>query len=80
VHFIICSLQQDFGGPPAKRARTEEDLEPEEDWLKSHHGTINVRVLIPAGGDRPEWKLDGGVQNILLDLTESVSQYILIFL
>lgn len=47
-------------------------MEPEEEWLKKHHGTVNVRVAVPAGGDRPEWKLDGGVQNIPLDITETV--------
>uniref|UniRef100_A0A8R1DE60 Ubiquitin-like domain-containing protein n=1 Tax=Caenorhabditis japonica TaxID=281687 RepID=A0A8R1DE60_CAEJA len=38
-------------GPPAKRQKTEEDLEPEEEWLKKISGQIEIVVQLPQAAD-----------------------------
>ncbi len=59
------------GGPPAKRARTEDDLEPEQVWLNKVKGVINVRVQTPSS---TEWTLDGSTVTIAIDVTETVEE------
>ena len=57
------------GGPPAKRARTEEDLEPEEEWLKKVNGTIELIVQLPQA---PENGMDGSFVQFSVQVTAPV--------
>ncbi|PIC49711.1 hypothetical protein B9Z55_008232 [Caenorhabditis nigoni] len=62
----------DFGsGPPAKRARTEEDLEPEEEWLKKVNGSIEVMVQLPQS---PENGMDGSIVMFNVQVTAPLSE------
>lgn len=57
-------------GPSAKRARFEEDLEPEELWLRKVQGQISLNIQTPP---TDEWNLKGKSFNISLDITSPVS-------
>jgi len=57
-------------GPPAKRARTEEDLEPENVWLSKVNGIINLKVQTPSS---TEWTLDGGTVSIPIDMSDTIT-------
>ncbi|EFO84458.1 CRE-PRP-21 protein [Caenorhabditis remanei] len=59
------------GGPPAKRARTEEDLEPEEEWLKKVNGTIELIVQLPQA---PENGMDGSFVQFSVQVTAPMSE------
>ncbi|KAJ8048110.1 Splicing factor 3A subunit 1 [Holothuria leucospilota] len=61
------------GEPPAKRQKTEDSLIPEQQFLSMHRGPVSFRIQIPAQSDKPEWKLNGQMMNIMLPLTDQVS-------
>ncbi|KAL3993662.1 Pre-mRNA splicing factor PRP21 like family protein [Acanthocheilonema viteae] len=61
------------GPPPAKKARTEDELESEADWLTKVTGSITVTVQIPSTAPNPDWKLDGRRLNVSLDIAAPVS-------
>ncbi|EGT52787.1 CBN-PRP-21 protein [Caenorhabditis brenneri] len=64
--------QMDFaGGPPAKRARTEEDLEPESEWLKKVSGAIEIIVQLPQA---PENGMDGSLVQFTIQVTAPMSE------
>uniref|UniRef100_A0A1I7TGB9 Splicing factor 3A subunit 1 n=1 Tax=Caenorhabditis tropicalis TaxID=1561998 RepID=A0A1I7TGB9_9PELO len=64
--------QMDFGGgPPAKRARTEEDLEPESEWLKKVNGSIDVVVQLPHA---PENGMDGSLIQFTVQVTAPLGE------
>ncbi|VDM37634.1 unnamed protein product [Toxocara canis] len=61
------------GAPPAKKARTEEDLESEASWLAKVSGSITVSVQTPNSTPNPDWKLDGSVLSVSMDVAAPVS-------
>ncbi|VDN55427.1 unnamed protein product [Dracunculus medinensis] len=61
------------GPPPIKKARTEDELESESDWLSKVSGSIDVGVQTPANSTNPEWKLDGSIINVSMDVAAPVS-------
>ncbi|VDK21414.1 unnamed protein product, partial [Anisakis simplex] len=67
------SQQQSDGAPPAKRARTEDDLESEADWLAKVSGSITINVQTPTNSSNPDWKLDGKNLSVSLDVAAPVS-------
>ncbi|VDD86135.1 unnamed protein product [Enterobius vermicularis] len=60
-------------GPPTKRARTEDELESEADWLTKVSGSITVSVQLPTGAPNPDWKLDGSLLEVSMDVAAPVS-------
>uniref|UniRef100_A0A0R3RT98 Splicing factor 3A subunit 1 n=1 Tax=Elaeophora elaphi TaxID=1147741 RepID=A0A0R3RT98_9BILA len=56
------------GPPPAKKARTEDELESEADWLMKVTGSITVIVQIPSTAPNPDWKLDGRRLSVSMDI------------
>uniref|UniRef100_A0A0N5ADX1 Splicing factor 3A subunit 1 n=1 Tax=Syphacia muris TaxID=451379 RepID=A0A0N5ADX1_9BILA len=60
-------------GPPAKRARTEDELESEADWLTKVSGSITVSVQLPGSAPNPDWKLDGSLLEVSMDVAAPVS-------
>ncbi|CAD6190228.1 unnamed protein product [Caenorhabditis auriculariae] len=52
------------GGPPSKRARTEEDLEPEDVWLQKIHGQVEILLQLPVA---QEFGLDGSIVGFQAD-------------
>ncbi|XP_072045442.1 splicing factor 3A subunit 1-like [Amphiura filiformis] len=60
-------------GPPAKKAKTEESLIPEDTFLARNKGPVTFRVAIPNLGDKPEWKCNGQLLTFTLPLTDQVS-------
>ncbi|KAL5004725.1 hypothetical protein ScPMuIL_018181 [Solemya velum] len=59
--------------PPSKKQKTEDQLIPEEDFLRTHKGPVHFKVAIPKYGDKPEWNLNGQMLSFSLPLTDSVS-------
>ncbi|CAJ0919650.1 unnamed protein product, partial [Mesorhabditis belari] len=63
--------QMDFAAqPPAKKQKTEDDLEPEHAWLAKVPPTIEVRILLPQD---PQWQLDGSVVSFNVESAAMVS-------
>ncbi|KAK6059357.1 surp module [Cooperia oncophora] len=58
------------GGPPPKRQRTEEDLEPEAEWLTKVSGTIDLRIQLPIAA---EFNMDGSIIGLQIDVTSQVA-------
>ncbi|XP_028026204.1 splicing factor 3A subunit 1 [Bombyx mandarina] len=61
-------------GPAAKRARTEDALEPEGAWLARHPGAVPLQVSLPAAPERAEWRLDGRAVPLTLPLSAAVAE------
>ena len=61
------------GGPPAKRAKTEDDLMPEAEFLSRNTGPVTFKVTVPKQADKPEWKLNGQTLTFTLPLRDNVS-------
>ncbi|XP_052784621.1 splicing factor 3A subunit 1-like [Mya arenaria] len=59
--------------PPSKKQKTEDQLIPEEDWLKQHQGNVKFRVSVPNMPDKPDMNLKGQVLNFSLPYTDNVS-------
>lgn len=60
--------------PPSKKARTEEQLMPENEFLaRNKGGPVTFRVQVPNMMDKSEWKLSGQAFTITLPLTDTVS-------
>ncbi|KAJ1346967.1 hypothetical protein KIN20_001902 [Parelaphostrongylus tenuis] len=58
------------GAPPVKRQRTEEDLEPEAEWLTKVTGTIDLRIQLPTSA---EFNMDGSIIGLPIEVTSQVS-------
>lgn len=59
--------------PPNKRARTEDNLIPEQEFLQRHNGFITVQVQIPNAADKGDWKLNGQLVSMTLALTDTIA-------
>ncbi|KAK6020359.1 ubiquitin family protein, partial [Ostertagia ostertagi] len=57
-------------GPPAKRQRTEDDLEPEAEWLTKVNGIIDLRIQLPTSA---EFNMDGSIIGLQIDVTSQVA-------
>lgn len=57
-------------GPPAKRQRTEDDLEPEAEWLTKVNGTIDLRIQLPTSA---EFNMDGSIIGLQIDVSSQVA-------
>ncbi|KAG6441665.1 splicing factor 3A subunit 1 isoform X2 [Manduca sexta] len=61
-------------GPAAKRARTDDSLEPETTWLTRHPGAVPLQVVLPSLPERAEWRLDGRSLPLSLPLSTTVAE------
>lgn len=61
--------------PPSKKLRSEDNLLPESDFLALHNGPVSLQVQVPAGADKPEWRLNGQIISFNLALGDSVSTF-----
>ena len=59
--------------PPSKRARGEDNLMPEADFLARNVSPVTFRILVPSASDKPEWKLNGQMLAVTLPLSDSIS-------
>ena len=60
--------------PAAKRARGEDSLINEQDFLNMYAGgLVSFQVTIPTVSDKPEWKLNGQLEPMTLPLSDQVS-------
>ncbi|XP_050389734.1 splicing factor 3A subunit 1 [Patella vulgata] len=59
--------------PPNKKAKTEDNLIPEQVFLKKNKGPVKISVSVPKVADKPEWSLNGQKLEFTLPLTDSVS-------
>ncbi|XP_041988895.1 splicing factor 3A subunit 1 isoform X1 [Aricia agestis] len=60
--------------PAAKRARTEDALEPEQAWLNAHPGPVHIQVMLPMAPERSEWRLDGRALPLQVSLASTVGE------
>lgn len=68
----IC--KEDSDEPAAKRARGEDSLINEQDFLNMYAGgLVTFSVLVPTVSDKPEWKLNGQMIQMTLPLSDQVS-------
>ncbi|WKX97788.1 hypothetical protein Q1695_013455 [Nippostrongylus brasiliensis] len=56
-------------GPPAKRQRNEDELEPEAEWLNKVSGTIDLRIQLPTNA---EFNMDGSIIGLQIDVKSTV--------
>uniref|UniRef100_A0A3Q3RTM5 Splicing factor 3a, subunit 1 n=1 Tax=Mastacembelus armatus TaxID=205130 RepID=A0A3Q3RTM5_9TELE len=61
--------------PVSKKMKTEDNLIPEEEFLRRNKGPVAVKVQVPNMQDKTEWKLDGQVLNFTVPLTDQVCKY-----
>ncbi|XP_074652831.1 splicing factor 3A subunit 1-like [Tubulanus polymorphus] len=59
--------------PPTKKAKTEDSLLPEEEFLRRYKAPVTFQVQIPNMPDKSEWKLTGQMLTLTLPLTDNVS-------
>lgn len=59
--------------PPNKRARTEDNLIPEQEFLQRHNGFITIQVQVPNVNDKGDWKLNGQLVSMTMNLTDTVA-------
>ena len=71
--YIQPGLAMEDDEPAAKRSRTEENLIPEGEFLARNVSPVTMKVSVPNMPDKPEWKLEGQMLNVTLDLTETVN-------
>ena len=66
--------QDELDEPAAKRARGEDSLINELEFLNMYGGgLVTFSVLVPAATDKPEWKLNGQMIQMTLPLSDQVS-------
>lgn len=66
--------QGDDDQPPNKKARTEDNLLPEAEFLaRNGSGPVTVHVQVPHNTEKPEWRLNGQMMTVTLPPTESVA-------
>jgi splicing factor 3A subunit 1 len=59
--------------PAAKRSKTEENLMPEAEFMARFGSPVTFKVLVPAMPDKPEWKLEGQMLSLTMELTDTVT-------
>lgn len=74
---VSQQLQQaqmmDEDEPSSKRQKTEENLMPEREFMARNISPVTFKVLVPAMPDKPEWKLEGQMLSLTLELTDTVN-------
>uniref|UniRef100_A0A8C5DUX0 Splicing factor 3A subunit 1 n=1 Tax=Gouania willdenowi TaxID=441366 RepID=A0A8C5DUX0_GOUWI len=56
--------------PVNKKMKTEDNLIPEDEFLRRNKGPVAVKVQVPNMQDKSEWKLNGQVLNFTVPLTD----------
>lgn len=59
--------------PLTKRQKTEENLVPEEEFLKENKSPVTFCVQLPTLAEKADWKLNGQIITLTLPLTDMVS-------
>lgn len=59
--------------PPYKKARTEDNLIPEAEFLQNNQSNVSVKVQVPHSSEKAEWRLNGQVINLTLPYTDTLS-------
>lgn len=70
-HDIASSMDE----PPSKKSRTEDNLIEESVFLQRHSaaGPITVQVQCPNMTEKNDWKLNGQILSLSVNLTDTVS-------
>ncbi|KAI2809692.1 splicing factor 3a, subunit 1 [Blomia tropicalis] len=59
--------------PAFKKARTEDNLIPEEQFLQNNPPNVSIKIQVPHTNEKPEWRLNGQIINLTLPYTDSLS-------
>ena len=70
---VIPAMAPPMKEPPSKRARGEDNLMPEADFLARNVSPVTFRILVPSASDKPEWKLNGQMLAVTLPLSDPIS-------
>ncbi|RWS31181.1 splicing factor 3A subunit 1-like protein [Leptotrombidium deliense] len=75
IMHVPLSMSHGLGDdePFFKKARTEDNLMSEEDFIRRNSGPVTFKVQVPNIPDKPEWKLHGQMLTLSLPLTDLVS-------
>lgn len=72
-HVASATAGEPDDEPIAKKAKTEDSLIPEEQFLAQNKSPVTFKVVVPVMADKPEWKLNGQTLAFTLALTDTVS-------
>ncbi|KPM05088.1 splicing factor 3A subunit 1-like protein [Sarcoptes scabiei] len=67
------AAQQDLFEPAYKKTRTEDNLVPEDEFLKTSAPNVTIKINVPISTEKSEWKLNGQVINLTLPYTDALS-------
>ena len=71
---LRMSQQPEIGLEPVyKKLRTEDNLIPEQEFLKSNPPNVSVKIQVPHSTEKSEWRLNGQVINLTLPYTNTFS-------
>jgi splicing factor 3A subunit 1 len=59
--------------PALKKQRTEENLIPEDEFIKKNPGNVSIKIQVPQSTEKNDWKLSGQFINLTLPLTDTIS-------
>merc|ERR1739844_657324 len=65
--------QMEMDEPPNKKARGEDNLMPEADFLARNVSPVTFRVVVPNDPEKPDWELNGQMLTLTLPLSDPIS-------
>jgi len=63
----------DMGGPPVKKARPEDNLIPEEDFLRTEPARVVFQISVPKV-EKDDWKCRGQLISVTMPLTATFTE------
>jgi len=69
----VMAVEEMDEGPASKRARGEDSLIPEQEFLARNPPQVAFKIMVPTDGSKPEWNLNGQVLDMTLSLRDPVS-------
>lgn len=72
-HVASAAAGEGEDEPLTKKAKTEDCLVPEAQFLMQNKGPVTFKVVVPLLADKPEWKLNGQALTLTLPLTDTVA-------
>jgi len=63
----------DMGGPPVKKARPEDNLIPEEDFLRTEPTRVVFQISVPKV-EKDDWKCRGQLISVTMPLTSTFNE------
>lgn len=68
----VNNMEESSSEPASKKAKTEESLIPEEDFLKSSPASVNITISCPSVSDKNDWNLNGQSLSVTFDIRDTI--------